>query len=223
MATQGLVIRAGIYREHLLQHVSGRPIRHQGRELDPQPVQLRGRAGVRRPVHTGLGHAAVGTAEAGKPDRDLAEQRRNPMLAIVLHLAGFATAAALRTTHGMDPGLRGDDLLLEASQEFLALGQGQTQAAQIGEVLGPGEPQDVGAVFFPVSSSADQSHDPGHVVSTSTGKQTGKYPLWSRTPKFAPVPEHIRTITAYLVFPDWTALMQTLIDSKPPPHVEAQL
>ena len=35
--------------------------------------------------------------------------------------------------------------------------------------------------------------------------------------------EHIRTITAYLVFPDWTTLMQTLIDSKPPPHLEAQL
>jgi hypothetical protein len=35
--------------------------------------------------------------------------------------------------------------------------------------------------------------------------------------------EHIRTITAYLVFPDWKTLMQTLIDSKPPPHVEAQL
>ena len=35
--------------------------------------------------------------------------------------------------------------------------------------------------------------------------------------------EHIRTITAYLVFPNWSTLMQTLIDSKPPPHVEAQL
>jgi hypothetical protein len=35
--------------------------------------------------------------------------------------------------------------------------------------------------------------------------------------------EHIRTITAYLVFPDWATLMQTLIDAKPPPHVEAQL
>jgi len=34
--------------------------------------------------------------------------------------------------------------------------------------------------------------------------------------------EHIRTITAYLVFPNWTTLMQTLIESKPPPHVEAQ-
>jgi len=34
--------------------------------------------------------------------------------------------------------------------------------------------------------------------------------------------EHIRTITAYLVFPDWTTLMQTLINSKPPPNIEAQ-
>ena len=35
--------------------------------------------------------------------------------------------------------------------------------------------------------------------------------------------EHIRTITAYLVFPDWNTLMQTLIDSKPPPEIEAQI
>jgi len=52
-------------------------------------------------------------------------------------------------------------------------------------------------------------------------------PLWinARTAKRARTRffEHIRTITAYLVFPDWTTLMQTLIDSKPPPHVEAQL
>lgn len=35
--------------------------------------------------------------------------------------------------------------------------------------------------------------------------------------------EHIRTITAYLVFPDWETLMHTLIDSKPPPEIEAQI
>jgi len=35
--------------------------------------------------------------------------------------------------------------------------------------------------------------------------------------------EHIRTITAYLVFPDWATLMQTLIDSKPPPDIAAQV
>jgi hypothetical protein len=35
--------------------------------------------------------------------------------------------------------------------------------------------------------------------------------------------EHIRTVTAYLVFPDWRTFMQTLIDSKPPPEIEAQI
>jgi len=33
--------------------------------------------------------------------------------------------------------------------------------------------------------------------------------------------EHIRTITAYLAFPGWTTLMQTLIDSKSRPNIEA--
>ncbi len=35
--------------------------------------------------------------------------------------------------------------------------------------------------------------------------------------------EHIRTITAYLVFPDWRTLMTTLINSKPPPQIEKQI
>jgi hypothetical protein len=35
--------------------------------------------------------------------------------------------------------------------------------------------------------------------------------------------EHIRTITAYLVFPGWRTLMTTLIDSKPPPEIEKQI
>lgn len=35
--------------------------------------------------------------------------------------------------------------------------------------------------------------------------------------------EHIRTITAYLVFPDWPTLLLTLIDSKPPPDIGAQM
>jgi len=51
--------------------------------------------------------------------------------------------------------------------------------------------------------------------------------LWSdaRTAKRARTRffEHLRTITAYMVFPDWATLMQTLIDSKPPPSVEAQV
>ncbi len=35
--------------------------------------------------------------------------------------------------------------------------------------------------------------------------------------------EHIRIITAYLVFPDWQTLMQTLTNSKPPPDIAAQI
>jgi hypothetical protein len=34
--------------------------------------------------------------------------------------------------------------------------------------------------------------------------------------------EHIRTITAYLVFPNWQTLMTTLIKSRPPPEIESQ-
>jgi hypothetical protein len=35
--------------------------------------------------------------------------------------------------------------------------------------------------------------------------------------------EHIRTLSAYLVFPSWTILMQTLISSKPPPDIQKMI
>ncbi len=35
--------------------------------------------------------------------------------------------------------------------------------------------------------------------------------------------EHNRTITAYLVFPDWQTLMTTLVQSKPPPEIARQI
>ena len=88
VAAQGLRIRAGVHREHLPQHLGGRPVGHQGGELRPQPIQLRGRADMRRPSHACLGHAASSTAEAGQPDGDLAEQRGDRVLTIVLDPAG---------------------------------------------------------------------------------------------------------------------------------------
>src|SRR5271166_4880364 len=118
-------------------------------------------------------------------------------MAVVLHPADIATAAALRAAHGVDPGLCGDDFLLKAGQEPLALGQGQAQGGQVGEVVGLGDPQDVGAVLLPLGSGAHQSHDPGHIVSTSTGKLAQKYSSWSYTPNLAAVPTvNERTITA---------------------------
>jgi hypothetical protein len=71
----------------------------------------------------------------------------------------------------VEPGLRGDDLPLDAGQELLALGQGQAQGGQIVEVVGPGDPHDVGAVFFALGPDAHQLHDPGHAVSASPGKR----------------------------------------------------
>src|SRR4051812_16570253 len=88
----------------------------------------------------------------------------------------------------MNPGLRSDDLPLDAGQELLALGQAQTQGAQIGKGVGLGDPHDTGAVFFALSSDADQPHDPGHVASTSTGIQARKYLFRSRAPNLAAVP-----------------------------------
>src|SRR5215203_819280 len=110
------------------------------------------------------------------------------MVTVVLDPAGRAAAAARRTVHGMDPALRGDDLPLDAGQELLALGQAQTQRAQIGKGVGLGNPHDIGAVFFALSSDADQPHDPGHVASTSAGIQARKYLFRSRAPNLAAVP-----------------------------------
>lgn len=55
-------------------------------------------------------------------------------------------------------------------------------------------------------------HIRGRYHATRTAK-------WTRTRFF----EYIRTITAYRVFPGWTTLTQTLIDSKPRPNIEAQI
>src|SRR3954471_21030470 len=76
----------------------------------------------------------------------------------------------------------------DAGQELLALGQAQTQGAQIGKGVGFGNPHDIGAVFFALSSDADQPHDPGHVASTSAGIQARKYLFRSRAPNLAAVP-----------------------------------
>jgi hypothetical protein len=108
--------------------------------------------------------------EAGQPDGNLAEQRGERVLAVVLDPAGRGTTAARRTVHGMKPGLPGDDLPLNAGQEPFALGQGQAQAGQIGKVVGLGDPHDIGAAFFALGPDAHQLHDRGHAISTSTGK-----------------------------------------------------
>jgi hypothetical protein len=126
---------------------------------------------MRGPSHARLGRAASGAAEAGQSDGHLAEQRGDGVLAVVLDPAARAAAAARWTAHGMNPGLRGDDLALDAGQKLLTLRQAQTQGGQIGQGVGLGDPHDIGAVFFTTSSDADQPHNPGHGASTSAGIQ----------------------------------------------------
>jgi hypothetical protein len=144
---------------------------------DPAPASSGRATAIRRPSDAGLGRGTSRTAEAGQPDGNLAEQRGDRVLAVILDPAGRATTAACRTVHGMNPGLRGDNLPLDIGQEPLALGQAQTQGAQIGKRAGPGDPHDIGAVFFAISSDAHQLHDPGHAVSTSTESRPETTPL----------------------------------------------
>jgi hypothetical protein len=80
---------------------------------------------------------APGTAKAGKPQRNLTEERRNRVVSVVLHMANSPTASASRPSKGVAPGLHGNDLLLQARQQQLPFGQGQTKVGDIAEIIGP--------------------------------------------------------------------------------------
>ena len=181
MAAQRLVRRTSVEREHLRQHLGRRPIRHHGRELSLQPVQLRGRADMRRPCHARLGRAAAGAAEAGQPHRDLPEQRGDRVLAVVLHPASGAASLTRRAARGMNPGLRGDDLLLQAGQELLTLVQGQAQAGQVDEAIS-------GRL---ISMTSVHRPSPSALMSTSLKTQATHPPSvreWTRTYPTAAAP-----------------------------------
>src|SRR5271165_5551528 len=90
-------------------------------------IQFRCRPAMRWPFNACLDPATPGTAKSGKPHRDLAEKRCYRMVPVVFHVANAGTDSAIRSANGVAPGLRGDDLLLEACQQQLPLGQGQTQ------------------------------------------------------------------------------------------------
>jgi hypothetical protein len=83
-------------------------------------------------------------------------------LPAVLHMANTATPSAIRPPNGVASGLRGNDLLLEACQHSLRLGEGQTQIADIGKIIGPVDPHDVGAPLITISPDLHQPYDPSH-------------------------------------------------------------
>src|SRR4051812_234908 len=142
---------------------------------------------MRWPCHARLGRAAAGAAEAGQPDRDLAEQRRNRVLAIVLHPAGSAATPALWSADGMGAGLRGDDLLLDAGQEPLAFGQGQSQIGDVDEAIGPANLHDVRARPLAFRPDFHQPKNPSHLP-TLGQRTSAEIPDRRRTPNLATVP-----------------------------------
>ena len=184
---QSLRVVSGIHREHLLQHVSGHPVGHQSGEMRLKLVQLRRRPAMRGPTMAGFVAATPDTAKAGKPHRDLAEKRRNRMVPVVLHTADLATALAVRPSNGVALGLRGNDLLLEARQQELPLGQGQTQVGDITEIIGSVDLHDVRGLLLTVSAGVHQPHNPSHAP-TPLKEQTRIYRLAARTPNLRAVP-----------------------------------
>jgi len=145
-------------------------------------IQLRCRSAMRWPANANLNAATGATAKSGKSRRDLAEKRRYRVIAVVLHAANAATAQAVRPPYGVVPGLRRDDLPLDACQQQLPFGQGQAQIGNIAEIIGPLDLHEVHALPFALSSDLHQPQNPGH-ASTSVKEPTRKISLSSAHPQ----------------------------------------
>ena len=151
-AAHGLFVVAGADREHLLQHVSGRPIGHQGGQVSLKLIQLRCRPAMRRPVDPNLDRTTRGAAKSGKPHRDLTEERGYRMIPVVLHMTNTATASTIRPPHRVGSGLSGDDLPLHPRKQKLRFGQAQTQSGDIAEIVGLIDLHDVRALSVAFSA-----------------------------------------------------------------------
>src|ERR1700759_3627641 len=92
----------------------------------------------------------------------MAEKRPYRMVPVVLHTAYAAAASASRPPNSVVPGLCGDDLLLQAGQQQLRFGQGQTQIGAIAEIIGPVDLKDVCRLPLALSADWHQPHNPGH-------------------------------------------------------------
>ena len=126
--------------------------------------------------------AASRTAKSGKPHRDLAEKRGNPMLPVVFHPANQAAALAIRPPNGMTPGLRGNNLLLEARQQQLPFCQRQTESGDIVEIIRPADRHHINGLFLTLSPNFHQPQNPSH-ASTLDQRLNAKLPLGRSHPQ----------------------------------------
>ena len=104
------------------------------------------------------------------------------MVPVVLQAANIATTCAARSPNGVLPGLRGDDLPLNARQQPLRFGQGQTQIGDIDEIIGPSDLRDVRAWPLALSPDFHQPHHPSH-ASTLGQRTNAKIANWPPHPQ----------------------------------------
>ena len=115
--------------------------------------------------------ATSSTAKSRKPNRDLAEPRGNQMVPIIFHPADQTTASAIGSPNGMASGLRGNDLLLNACQQQLPFGQGQTEVGEITEIIGSVDRHHIGGLVLTVSPGFHQPQNPSHA--STPGQRSG--------------------------------------------------
>jgi hypothetical protein len=146
----------------VLEHAGRDPVRHEGGKVRPHLVKFGRRAAMRRPAVPCLRPAAAGAAEAGQPERDLAEHGGDLVGAVILDLARGSAGATQRPSERMVPALDRHDFLLDQSHKLLALRQGQTQSRDVVKITGRVDHHHVDASARPIDPSLHQAQNPPH-------------------------------------------------------------
>jgi hypothetical protein len=143
---------------------------------------------MRWPSIASFDHTAPGAAKSRQPHRGTAEQRRDLMLAVVLHVTNTATGLAIRPANdGVLPGLSGNELLLQPRQHQLCLGHRQPQISDVTQIARAGDPHDVDPLLLTIGPDFCQPHNPGHA--SAPIKTSGRViPLPEHTPNHETVP-----------------------------------
>src|SRR3954471_21213005 len=96
----------------------------------------------------------------------------------------------------MNPGLRGDDLPLDASQHEPRIGQGQIQIGDVVEAIGPADLHDVRTPLLAFGADFHQPQNPSYAP--TLGQRTdADIPDRRRTPNLATVPPSSARITSW--------------------------
>ena len=106
--------------------------------------------------------AATGTAEAGQPERDLAEQGGDLMGTVIFDLARGSAGATQRPSDRMVPALGCDDFLLDQSHKLLALRQGQAQSRNVAQITEAVDRHHVDASARSIDPGFHQAQNPPH-------------------------------------------------------------